>query len=368
MIINREKLVSLLVRKTGSGREQIEEQLSRLINRIQSAAEEGKTFEIENFGTFSLQDGQLQFNPDDVLQTEINNKYAGMKPIELMGAFKGADEAEEIPVDDQSFPPTEETKSASEIEKERWSFDETSADEQARIEKAIFGKTFKEEPKEPRETEPEKSAAIPEIAEQETDPAPGNAEPAPPMTDNTSEEKDTIGKVLTLTIVVLVVGVLGWLIYDIGFSGNTNNGQPPLPAQGASEQTQTKQINLAANESVQEAADQTSEPEPPAEVITVPDVSSPQEQQNQFGLHGELNDAVKTGYTIVVHSLNLQRANAIKEQLHADGFRVMILEARVNGNNYYRVGLGQFPTLQAAQQAINQLPDRYKNDNFIKRF
>ncbi len=94
MKINREQLVELLVDKTGMQQDQVEEQLAELINRIHEASDEGKKFEIKEFGTFSMQEGQLQFTPSDKLKTEINNKYAGMEPIELIGSYQDADEDE----------------------------------------------------------------------------------------------------------------------------------------------------------------------------------------------------------------------------------------------------------------------------------
>ncbi len=96
MIIDKEQLISLLIDKTGLDATEVEDQLTELINRIQQAAQEDKSFEIEGFGTFNMEEGTLQFEPSDTLETEINNKYAGMKPIELIGAFKEP-EGDEVP-------------------------------------------------------------------------------------------------------------------------------------------------------------------------------------------------------------------------------------------------------------------------------
>ncbi|MDX1637369.1 MAG: HU family DNA-binding protein [Balneolaceae bacterium] len=92
MKINREQLVELLVQRTGLQKKQAEEQLTELIKRIREAAEEDKDFEIEKFGTFRMEEGQLTFVPSEELQTEINNKYAGMEPIELIGSYEQGEE------------------------------------------------------------------------------------------------------------------------------------------------------------------------------------------------------------------------------------------------------------------------------------
>jgi len=45
----------------------------------------------------------------------------------------------------------------------------------------------------------------------------------------------------------------------------------------------------------------------------------------------------------------------------------LISQAQVEGTTYYRVGIGQFETVSNAQQAIGDIPERYRDNNFIKR-
>lgn len=112
MTINREKLIELLVDKTGFEKEQVEEQLSELISRIQKAAGEGKSFEIEGFGIFHIKDDELHFEPSGELETEVNHKYAGMEPIELVGSSREPDEEEEKEKEEKAEP--EEAEPAAE--------------------------------------------------------------------------------------------------------------------------------------------------------------------------------------------------------------------------------------------------------------
>jgi len=146
MTIDREKLIQLLVAKTGYDRERVEAQLSELISRIHEAASEGKSFEIEGFGIFTLQDDELNFEPADELRTEINHKYAGMEPIELIGAYGESEEEVET-------EPESEREAESDLELEEEGFvAETEAGSEDRIE--IETETGTEEETEP-ETEPE---------------------------------------------------------------------------------------------------------------------------------------------------------------------------------------------------------------------
>ncbi|HEX6982958.1 MAG TPA: SPOR domain-containing protein [Balneolaceae bacterium] len=360
MAIDKDQLISLLVEKTGSGPEDVDRQLSQLIFRIRNAAEQGKSFEIEGLGTFNLENDQLQFTPDDVLETEINNKYTGMKPIELIGAFKGADvDAGDIEI--TGPPPVERPKTEAEIEKERWSFDETSAAEQARIEKAVFGKTFDDADEEIPEA-PSETVEAPEAVEPKGDPVVRKQEAVP------ESDEDPIGKVLTVAAVALVLAVAGWLIYEWGFTGSyTMSDQNSLQNQTVQTRTSPREVQVSTVDVTGGQAADGSEPIQSAGV-TLGDDEAISEPPSRYGLTGEINNSISTGYTIVVHSLNLEKARAIKEMLHAEGFRVMIMDAVVNGSTYYRVGLGQFPSIEAAQQASNQLPEKFQNDNFIKRF
>src|SRR5699024_8707240 len=88
MKIDKEQLISFLSDRTGRDRSEIDGQLKQLIERIRQVEEDRSRFHIEGFGTFTAVQDRLEFDPADVFETEINNRYAGMKPIELIGAYK----------------------------------------------------------------------------------------------------------------------------------------------------------------------------------------------------------------------------------------------------------------------------------------
>jgi cell division septation protein DedD len=357
MAIDKEKLISLLVDKTELDREKVEEQLSELVQRIQTAAEEGKSFEIEGFGTFSMEDDDLTFTPSERLETEINNKYAGMKPIELIGAFKEP----ETDVDEAD----EETEQSKDV----WAFDEEASE--------VFGL-------EESETESHSKDFADELTESEV--GSKKSEKTQSLTRSektTKEESDPIGRVLMVAVVLIIFGAGGWLIYDMNLIGSSNSNdsssytnqsaeESRIPAQQTGD-TQGDEAQ-ATSDTGNDASDETSEPEQDMQVTkqgdtqSEPDDEAEQQDQSPYGLKGEFDNSISSGYMIVVHSLRkISDAEENKQRLQEDGYRTTINRAVVDGIQYHRVGIGQFPTIEAAQQAINQLPEPYKSNNFIKR-
>ena len=388
MTIDKEQLISLLEEKTGLEREQVETQLSELISRIQKASEEGKAFEVEGFGTFSMEEEGLQFEPGNTLETEINNKYAGMKPIELIGAFKEPENDEEVPEVDMT-----EAESEGADTDNNWAFDsDANQEEKEEKELEIIKPESKSEDEEPehkpeeeKDTEPEEIATDKQKAEEVFDAVFGTAagkdpeeeepqevsEPEEPVAETEEEpQSDAIGTVIVAVVVVLVIGIGGWMLYDFGFTG-TNSTEMSAP------QTQsTETVDPADGSSIQQEEEPEQdkvgmEPEQPSAVSNGEEEASSQpttQQQNRYGLMGEPNQDIANGYTIVVHSLrDRQQAEQNRQQLQQAGYRSLISQAQVQGTTYYRVGIGQFETVGDAQQAIGDIPQRYRDNNFIKR-
>jgi len=401
MIIDKEKLISLLVEKTGSKQEEVEEQLTELINRIQEAASEGKTFEIEGFGTFSMEDDTLQFEPSSLLQTEVNNKYAGMKPIELIGAFKQP-EGEEIP--DMIEPEKDE--------EEIWTFDEESVEEETstKADKPVnkaeekdeveesgepaIPKATEEQPKERTTSDDETSAedigdgdlgmlgqefSGDQSEEDETEEK--EEQKKDKKTQKVAAESDTksdpIERFLMVAVVLIAIGVAGWFIYDFGFNSlqNTNSANQNFTRQSAQKNVQPQQTGDLDKKS-QDQSDPSQETgsgkksEPQQQLKVTKQEGSHSEAakpNNPYGLKGTVNHSI-SGYTIVVHSLkDQQKAEKNRQYLQEKGFRAIIQSAVVNSVLYYRVGIGQFPTVDAAEKTIKKLPEPYKSNNFIKR-
>lgn len=389
MTINKEKLISLLVDKTDQDREQIEQQLSELINRIKKAAEAGKSFEIEGFGTFTMEEGVLHFEPSSTLETEINNRYAGMKPIELIGAFKepgGGD------IPDVSTG-SEEEGDIWGIEKEADSDVSASGEaEEAEHEKVSEDPANEEKAGEAKPTPEDIIKRAEELAGKKTvaeekEPGPSGQPIGMQISASAGDgekeknEEDPIGRFLVAAVVVLTIGIAGWFTYDMGFlstsSSKSANNASTMPPAVQQQEPSDVGTNAGENDSPPngENPSQSQEEElmTSDEVTNNADDGQVQEEVGDGSPYGlfETADAdanVSGGYTIVVHSLRRQyQAAAIRDRLNEEGYRTVISEATVNGETYFRVGVGRFENVADALEAVAQLPDIYKDNHFIRR-
>jgi cell division septation protein DedD len=121
MKIDKQKLIDLLVEKTGMDLDAVELQLDQLIERIQEAAEKGKALEIKGFGMFYFsKEGELKFDPSDDLQTEVNYKYAGMEPVEIKKPRESA--GKQIAEEEKEEPESGDTEEQEPV----WGFDPES--------------------------------------------------------------------------------------------------------------------------------------------------------------------------------------------------------------------------------------------------
>lgn len=381
MTIDKEQLILLLVDKTGLERDQVKDQLQELVSRIQRAAEEGKSFEVEGFGTFRMQEGNLQFVPTDTLETEINNKYAGMKPIELIGAFKEPD-GEEIPDMDQQRKDDQDKV---------WAFDSDAAAQDEPVEEPVAEKSGEEanQPEEAEQEDTEEDKPDEELEESfevddEQDVEPKEPEePQKPETEPegrelekvpaAEEERDPIGRFLVAAIIVITLGIGGWFIYDIALkSSNQQTSQlsntqqsSKVPAQPTGDMQEEPPTSKQSSDQDQQRDQANSEPEQELEVTKQ---GGSDARQPTYGLRGTLDEKANDGYTIVVHSLRVKtKAEQRKQQLQQAGFRALVNQVTVNGTTYYRVGIGQFKSVEAAQQATPNIPEEFRDDNFIKR-
>lgn len=415
MTINKQKLIDLLALKTGLEREQIEKQLLQLIKRIQQAAEEGKDFEVEEFGTFRVIDDVLHFEPAEELGTEINHKYAGMKPIELIGSFKHPPEETEEPneeekatpepkEDESRESPEEPEPESEETEKEDpWglnSLEEELSRARSQVyageeddEKEEKGRDLDDEEESESEAEEKDPFTFDETASDEPEPEPPS-KPAPepifesePETksdpeivfesDEPEEQKETepsssvktkdpIGKVLVVFACVAVLGVAAWSAYEFNLipalTGSENQ-------QNVEEETQSTEQNdvESDNDEAEERIETVSEDQVIDEDETE-DSGESEEESSAYGLKGEVVPEGNDGYTLVLFSLrneeNAQRQEAV---LKEEGFRTIVVEVDMDGEVYWRVSIGQFETIREAQRSAEELDEQYRNNHFIKR-
>lgn len=370
MTINRDELVSLLEEKTGMARQDVEKHLDELTSRIMDAANRGKALEIKGFGLFYFdEDGELTFRASDKLDSEINFSHAGMEPVELEPPKPGAAPSSGVQPDEDVEPESDDQQEESESDKadtdDVFGIGNTLAghldDDDDTGDAEPFGKLFQEGSSE-QDVKPEPKSKD-EIKKAGTAPAkkPGASKP-----NATKKPRDP----MTVIIVVVLAGVFLFAAYFV----TTEFLDPPEQPETTQQQdVELEDPPVTAERDVTEYT----EPEPP-QPVQIPEPEDDPEPLDDpidevtttdpYGLYGDLADPEGDVFTIVVHSLrDRDVADQTADELRAEGFRITVNERVVDGQTYYRVGIGQFPTIREAQQEATTLPEPFNNQNFIQR-
>jgi cell division septation protein DedD len=401
MTIDKKKLVELLVEKTSMNSDEVEAQLDQLIERILDAAKRGKALEIKEFGIFYFDEqGELRFDAADELSTEISFKYAGMKPVELKperdtsisDIEEEGDEDEDEEFDEDPFaapfdkPDSEDDifeESAvmpdeefdSELEEESpFDFDDESDEEKDTKQNSIddpFSSETPESVEEPAEKE-EKRTNIQDIKAVSRQPV---------------KKKDNTGIFILIAIVIIAVMIGGYFYYvgtqsqdstelsqstvgqmqpGVEQNGGAGADQTELAGSQMNGQETTNEQSSANNQVSTEQAGSNQGTE--EQIVSNSGIAASQTDQELYGLRGSIIEEANDGYSIVLHSFRTE-ANAMQaaNQLRADGYRVIVTSRTVYENLVWRVSVGQFESLGAAQQATTQLPEPYSTQNFIQR-
>ena len=110
-----------------------------------------------------------------------------------------------------------------------------------------------------------------------------------------------------------------------------------------------------------------SEPEPENE-ISEPVIVS-ESSSSSYGLMGPEEELIEGAYTIVLHSIrDSERALEEQEYLKEEGYKATLWDVVLSDNRtWWRIGVGQFETVSSALEAIQELPEPYRERNFIIR-
>lgn len=382
MTIDRDELINLLVEKTDMDRSSIEKQLDELTKRILDAAKRGKALEIKGFGLFYFDEtGDMTFRVSDQLDSEINFSHAGMEPVEIEPPKQGAaSSSTNLPLKKED---TKETLPAKKLEadKPKKTGETADADDIFGIGKTLSGETDsdKEDRDGPADSEPfgklfqEGSDVEPEPKPKEKVKKAGTAAKKS-STSPSPKKKAAVKKRDPMNVIIMVV--LGGVFLFAAYFVFTEFLEPPEQGEPETAQQQDIEVEDPPVTAERDVTEATEPEEPEAEQVPEPQndpepLDDPIDEvttTDPYGLYGDLADTEGTVYTIVVHSLGSQSvANRTADELRADGFRISIRETNVDGETYYRVGIGQFPTIREAQQEASTLPEPYNNQNFIQR-
>lgn len=420
MKIDRVKLIELLEEKTGMNTVEVENQLKQLIDRILDAAERGKALEVKEFGMFYFNEyGDLKFDPSDELSAEINFKYAGMEHVELQPARDQAPDEDTAPDKDDTGKPQETKKKRSadaedvfglgrsgseydeeempvedeatgpdggalvsppdEVERDIDPFSGLLNDASSKLkgpdepgeksgepepdEEDPFSFEFDETPEEEDETPPDRTSEPEQkpVSKKPKEPLKKKSYPSSGKTVKKDKKRDPIMMVISIGLVIVLVAA-GYFVIPSLFE-SAPEPQPP---------TETEQTP-PPEEVPDEAGAVLTEVEPPQESEVIeeqtpePEVAAEPEQPI-YGLMGELVDEANDGFSIVLHSLQSEERARTQAAEHAsEGYRVLVTPRTINGETVWRVSVGQFPTLEEAQGAAEDLPSPYSSNNFIQR-
>lgn len=93
------------------------------------------------------------------------------------------------------------------------------------------------------------------------------------------------------------------------------------------------------------------------------------DDDSPYGLMGPEDELLSEAYTIVLHSIrNGERAEREYEFLKDEGYKATLWDVVLeDSQTWWRIGVGQFRTVSAALEAVQQLPASYRERNFIIR-
>lgn len=390
--MNRKKLVDLLAEKTGREKTEVEKQLVLFMDQLKSELAKGEDFKVSGLGTFSMEGDDIVFLAEEKLSTEVNYKYAGMKPIELIGAYKETPHVAvgSSPEEESASEPVPGVEEYSEemdtvAEEEQVTISEAAAEEKETV---TEDDSAERPPKELEMEQPEREARPQKPVEESPKPAAAakttSSVTAPSKKGYRSKRKkdstDYLGKLLVAAVVIIAIGISGWMFYDLGYFGGSSGSESDssvsesrvgqnlatVPEQQANTGENKTAADTVTNKDTA-ADDKTSEQDESNSTSSITSIAEAS-RQSVYGLRGGASPTVEDGYTIVVHSLRDEvKVRRLNEELQQAGYRTVISRASIMDTTFWRLGLGRFKTIDDAQNASQTLPDPYKSNYFIKR-
>lgn len=392
MKIDKQKLVKLLVNKTGMEKKEVEDQLDQLIERILDAAKKGKALEIKDFGLFYFDETEeLKFEPSDELSTEISFKYAGMKPVEIQpdrdNAFTVDDESD---VDD-IFGISDEDDSPSN------SFENEISNESDILpidQENIHTSDQHDNEDDPDHAKTEKSDDDDFDFLTDTPDFKPPQKPAPKTTEKKEKDKTIPSKtgtkhtlkrrknntIIWLIAAVILIGLAGAAVFYLWMphtAAPLQEQQVVVTPQAQPGTQDLTEIDVPNGITETEGTETETEQEPVPDIIvetepvpipeTADDLAIPA-GQDSYGLTGVFNPETENSYSIVLHSFTDENtARNAAQQLYLEGYRTTVTARTVSNDYMWRVSVGQFETLADAQLAANRLPAPYNTQHFIHR-
>ncbi|MEX0779661.1 MAG: hypothetical protein WD491_05060 [Balneolales bacterium] len=405
--ISHDEFVAALAKELKADAVIIDSRLNEFMEALVTSVQEKGAVTIDNLGEITLSEGKLLFKPDETLALEVNFKYAGMEAIEIMPAY-----AKKLKEDDQD--------DADGTEKQPLTPLETSKEEEKHTEtdsnKAETPKSSQKQEADPKSKEseeiddddpfnlsgPEANATMGEegySGEKKESTDESNAikdasaegkqektnEDKPVETPgaakkgeepDTTDDKPRSNTAFYAVAAIAAILIAGLYIYQadnlpFNFPGKSSTevitmGEPEESEPASFVNHELRQAELPDEDETSSGESEASEAaETPA--ATVSSTVTAEVEDSEYGIYGDLTE-VDRSFTIVVHSLPYRLASNERDKIDNLGYRSTLYSVtKDNGDETWRVGIGQFETMDDAAEAIQSLDEPYKDENFVAR-
>ncbi len=355
MGFSTEHIIRRLQEQLQISRDEAENTLSGFVHHIRDGLSTDGRVDVPHFGTFTHDGYTISFEPDEPLLEAVNERYAGLEPETLHTSPPEEEPSEETGAEPP--PPDEET-----------STEETVASLFQRAQEADESDQDDDEPSPEYGDRPSgrdeddrsgASLAAAAIASSDAGTPSDTPESEPPPPANGPPEKRRRSRLPMALLVLLLLGAGAWLTWEFT-QGNMDTRRADNP--GADIMPTTPGMNPEGDTTETESAADTSQTAPEDQE---PPVSDPAEQQEPPAIN-----PAEGGYSLVVLSTPdeataQQIARDYASQLSESGIPAGILDADVDGANWYRVGVGQFSSISEAQDALSELAGEIPADAWI---
>ena len=303
-----------------------EQDLADLSAEIKSHLSRNSSFALEGIGTFSKKEGVISFKPDGELISSVNYRYLGLPIMDITGTVVSTEEPKDEIEADIDFDELPDLPEATPVAAKTPNTPISEPEIDSEGDEVISDDGEKVETSKPIEAIVEKSPdSKPTRKTQSLKSSQKNAPFSPAKNNN-----QNIVVIAILLVIAIIVSILTLL---------NQEATPP------------NENLIADKEKLEEIV---------LQMDDLPEVN--------WGLNGELDESLPEYYTIVLFSLrNKTNAYQLKDNLAERGFRSFIQEITIDGQQAFRVAVGQFPDTGMAQDSAAQLPEDLRSSYFLRK-
>lgn len=341
-----------LADELGCSPDDAQRMLHDVLEDVEQRAQDGESVSIPGLGTFSTDEGTLQFTPDPALQKAVNYRNNHLGPLTVSGASPRASS-------DQTPPPAPPAETVSDASPDDVAAPDPEAMDDEPEPDVISGEEVPGEP-ESVDDEPEsveepmpETEDVPDLSADWAEEFSERAEDSPdrrPSGARSSSDRPSTGQLVGLVVsIVLLIGLIGFVLSSQGL----------LP--GSSSQPEAAPASTPTDTAAAVAAADTARPS-----SDVPSDTATGEATGPPSTPATI-DRATGGWSIVVASRTRPgQAKAVlstyRQRFQGEGIPVDILTGESGGQLRYRVAVGQYPSQEAAETALQQLQGRVPDD------